>query len=89
MQGHVISTSYYDRTLEGNHICHILNNGFEDCIVSHFRPKNEMKILVKKVYLEGICMVEADTHVVSDQFNTEGPKGPTLCFRGRTTIGSC
>ena len=27
-------------------------------------------------YLEGICMVEADTHVVWDQFSTEGPKGP-------------
>ena len=25
------------------------------------------------VYLEGICMVEADTHVVWDQFNAEGP----------------
>ena len=50
--------------LEGVHICHILNNGFEDGIVIHFQPKNEMKILVKMVYLEGICMVEADTHVV-------------------------
>ena len=38
-------------------------------------------------YLEGICMVEADTHVVLDQFNTEGRKGPALCSRGRTTIG--
>ena len=34
-------------------------------------------------------MVEADTHVVWDQFNTEGPKGPALCSRGCTTIGSC
>ena len=31
-------------------------------------------------------MVEADTHVLWDQFNTEGPKGPALCPRGRTTI---
>ena len=30
-------------------------------------------------------MVEADTHVVWDQFNTEGPTGPALCPRGRTT----
>ena len=33
-------------------------------------------------------MVEADTHVVWDQFNTEGPKWSALCSRGRTTIGS-
>ena len=39
------------------------------------------------VYLEGICMIEADTHVVWDQFNMEGLKGPALCSRGRTTIG--
>ena len=32
-------------------------------------------------------MVEADTHVVVDKFNTEGPKGPDLCARGRTTMG--
>ena len=24
-------------------------------------------------------MMEADTHLVWDQFNTEGPKGPALC----------
>ena len=39
--------------------------------------------------VEGIRMVEADTHVVWDQFNAEGPKGAALCSRGRTTIGSC
>ena len=33
-------------------------------------------------------MVEADTHVVWDEFNTEGPKGPGLCARGRMTIES-
>ena len=33
-------------------------------------------------------MVEADTHVVWDQFNMEGLKGPALCSRGRTTIES-
>ena len=32
-------------------------------------------------------MVEADTHFVWDQFNTEGPKGPAHCSRGRSTIG--
>ena len=32
-------------------------------------------------------MVAADTHVVCDQFNTYGPKGPAYCSRGRTTIG--
>ena len=37
-------------------------------------------------YLEGICMVEGDTYVVWDQFNTEGPMGPAFCARGRTTI---
>ena len=31
-------------------------------------------------------MVEADNHVVWEQFNTEGPKGPALCSRGRTII---
>ena len=33
-------------------------------------------------------MVETDTHVVWDKFNTESPKGPALCSRGRTTIES-
>ena len=32
-------------------------------------------------------MVEADTHVVWNKFNTEGPKGHALCARGRTTMG--
>ena len=41
------------------------------------------------VYLEGICMVEADTHVVWDQFNTVVPKAPAFCSRGRTTKESC
>ena len=70
--------------LEGVHICHIqpINNGFENHIVIHFQPKNEMKILVKMVYLEGICMVEADSHVLWDQFNREGPKWHTFCPRG-------
>ena len=31
---------------------------------------------------EEICMVEADSLVVWDQFNTEGPKGHVLCPRG-------
>ena len=65
--------------LKGVHICHILKQ-------LHFQPKNEMKILVKMVYLEGICMVEADTHVVWVQFDTEGPMGPAFCAR---TIQSC
>ena len=75
--------------LDGLHICHILNTGFENCIVIHFQPKNEIKHLVKMVYLEGICMVEADTHVVWDEFNTEGPKGAALCPRGCNTIECC
>ena len=33
--------------LEGIHICHILKQWFEDRIVIHFQPRNEMKILVK------------------------------------------
>ena len=41
------------------------------------------------VYLEGISMVEADTHVVWDQFNTEGLMGPAFCACGRSTIQSC
>ena len=45
-----------------------------------------MKILVKMVFLKGISMVEADSHVVRDQFNTEGPKGPAFCSCGGTTI---
>ena len=75
--------------LEVIHICHILKNGFEDRIVIHSQPKNEVKKLVKMIFLEGICMVEADTHVVWDQFNTEGPKGRAFCSRGRYTIESC
>ena len=46
-------------------------------------------ISLKMVYLEGMCMVEADTHVVWDEFNTEGPKGPALCPRGCNTIECC
>ena len=34
-------------------------------------------------------MVEAESHVVWDQFNTGGPKGPALNSRGHTTIESC
>ena len=34
-------------------------------------------------------MVEADTHVVCDQFNTEGPMGPAFCAGGRSTIQIC
>ena len=49
--------------IEGIHIFPILKQWLRS-IVIHFQPKNEMKILVKMVYLEGICMVEADTHVV-------------------------
>ena len=33
-----------------------------------------MEILVKMVYLEGICMVEVDPHVVLDQYNMESLK---------------
>ena len=81
----------YDMTLhlEGVHICHIIKNGFEDRIVIQFQPKNEMKILVKMVYPERICMVKADTHVVWDQFNTEDPMGLAFCARGCITIQSC
>ena len=39
--------------------------------------------------LEGICMIEADSHVVWDQFDTEDLKGPAVCSRGRTTIECC
>ena len=35
-----------------------------------------MKILVKMVYLEGICMAKADSHVVREQCNMETRKGP-------------
>ena len=34
-------------------------------------------------------MVEADSDVIWDQFNTEGPKKPVFCSRGHTTIESC
>ena len=44
-----------------------------------FSQNNEMKILVKMVYLEGICMVKADSHVVREQCNEETPKGPAFC----------
>ena len=38
-----------------------------------------MKILVKMVYLEVICMVKANGHVVREQCNEENPKGPFFC----------
>ena len=75
--------------LDGVHICHILNTGFENCIVNHFQPKNEMRILVKMVYLEGICMVKADSHVVREQCNEENPKGPVYCALQVTTMQIC
>ena len=31
------------------------------------------------VYLEGICMVKANSHVVREQCNEENPKGPFVC----------
>ena len=48
-----------------------------------------MKILVKMVYLEGICMVKADSHVVREQCNEENPKGPALCAPEVTTMDCC
>ena len=61
--------------LEGIHICHILKQWLQRPVFKY------MKILVKMVYLEGICMVEADTMPIKHG----GPKGSC----GRTTIGSC
>ena len=52
--------------LDGVHICHILNTGFGDCIFIHFHPKDEMKVLVKMVYLEGIRTAKSDSHVVRE-----------------------
>ena len=73
--------------LEWIHICHILKQW-------HRRPY-QYSLSAKRWDenigqngLEGICMVEADTHVVWDQFNTEGPKGPNLHSRGRSYAGS-
>ena len=31
--------------LEGVHICHIVKNGFKDCIVIHFQPKNDSHVV--------------------------------------------
>ena len=75
--------------LDGVHMCHILKYWLRKLYRYSLSAKNELKILVKMVYLEGICMVEADTHVVWDEFNTEGPKGPALCPRGCNTIECC
>ena len=63
--------------LEGVHICHILKQWLRRLYRYSLSAKKE------------ICMVEADTHIVWDQFNTEVPKGPAFCSRGRTTIESC
>ena len=57
--------------------------------IIHFQPKNEMKILVKMVYLEGICKAKADSHVVREQCNKENPKGPAFCALEVTTIECC
>ena len=75
--------------LEGIHICHILKQWLRRPYRYSLSAKNEMKILIKMVYLRGICMVEADTHDAWDQFNTESPMGPAFCALGRTTIQSC
>ena len=75
--------------LDGVHMSHILKYWLRKLYRYSLSAKNELKILVKMVYLEGICMVEADTHVVWDEFNTEGPKGPALCPRGCNTIECC
>ena len=72
--------------LEGIHIFHILKQWLRRPYRYSLSAKNEMKILFKMVYLEGMCMVEADTHAVWNEFNTEGPKGPAHCARGRMTI---
>ena len=45
-----------------------------------------MKILVKMVYLEVICMVKADSHVVREQCNVENLKGPAFCARSFVLI---
>ena len=74
--GPVIIQGSCDMTLhlEGVHICHILNTGFEDCIFIHFQPKNEIKILVK---MEGICMAKADSHVTRAMWQGK-PQGTCL-----------
>ena len=41
------------------------------------------------VYLEGICMVKADSHVAREQCNKENPKGPAFCAIEVTTIDCC
>ena len=73
--------------LEGIHICHILKQWLR----RPYRYSLSAKKFDENIgqNLEGICMVEADTHVVWDQFNTEGPMGPAFCARGRSTIQSC
>ena len=46
-----------------------------------------MKTLVKMVYIEGICMAKADSHVVREQCNQGNPKGPCLlCSWGYNNI---
>ena len=73
--------------LDGVHICHILKYRLRR--LYHFQPKNEMKVLVKMVYLEGICMVKADRHVVREQCNEETPKGPAFCALEVSTKDCC
>ena len=38
---------------------------------------------------KGICMVNADSHVVRDQFNKESPKSPAFCSRGPLDKRTC
>ena len=56
------------------HICHSETLALETFLV-HFHPKNEMKILVKMIWLEGIDMIEADSQVVWENF-TSKPLSP-------------
>ena len=48
-----------------------------------------MKILVKMVYLEGICMAKADSHVVREQCNKETQKSPAFCALRVIIIECC
>ena len=50
--------------LDGVHICHTLKYWLRRLHRYSLSAKNEIKIWVKMVYLEGICMVKADRYVV-------------------------
>ena len=68
--------------LAGVHICHILEHtDFKECIDIHFKPINEMKILVK-IDL-ALCSKQTDMSLCTCQLNPREEGG------GQEMAGGC